>query len=444
MFRLLSVLFLTLTVPLAVQAGENDWPSFRGGARAGVAEGPSYPDTWSADRNVVWKKTVPGRGWSSPVVWGERIFVTSVLSDADLPEQRKGLYIQDLNGKVQPGEHRWVVSCLDFKTGKPLWQHEAHKGVPAGPIHIKNSYASETPVCDGERLYVYFGNLGLFCYDLEGKQLWSHKLPAYKTSMGWGTGASPVAHAGRLYVVNDNEEKSTLTAYDGKTGKQLWQVPRTEKSNWATPFVWEHEQGTEIVTAATPKIRSYDLEGKQLWELAGMSVISIPSPFARRGLLYVSSGYVLDPLHRPVYAIRPGARGNITLAADETSSKHVAWSLPLAGPYHPTPLVYEDYLYVLYDRGMISCWEAKTGKQVYDRERLGPTAFTASPWACNGKVFCLSEDGDTVVVQAGKEFKVLDRNKLDEMSLATPALASGSLILRTQKHLYRLEKKDRD
>lgn len=441
MSRLISFLLLAVAIPGFAWAGENDWPSFRGGPRAGVAEAPTLPDTWDHQTNVVWKKPIPGRGWSSPVVWGQRIFVTSVVSDSEVPEQRMGLYIQDLAGKVQPGTHRWLVSCLDFQTGKTLWQHEAHKGIPAGPIHIKNSYASETPACDGERLYVLFGNQGLFCCDLEGKQLWSHPLPACKTRMGWGTAASPVAHDGRLYVVNDNEERSTLTAYDGRTGKQLWQVERNEKSNWATPFVWQHDQGIEIVTAGTTRVRSYDLSGKPLWELAGMSIISIPTPFARHGLLYVTSGYIADPLIRPVYAIRPGARGDISLPANQSGSKDIAWALRQAGPYHPTPLVYGDHLYILYDRGLLSCYEAKTGKPIYERERLGPTAFTASPWGCNGKVFCLSEDGESIVVQAGPEFKVLGRNRLDEMSLATPALANGSLILRTQQHLYRLEQK---
>lgn len=433
-------LILGLT-PLA-NAGETDWPSFRGGALAGVAEAPTLPDTWSTEKNVVWKVDLPGRGWSSPVVLGQRVFVTGVVSDGKVPEPRKGLYIQDLNGKVQEGEHRWLVSCLDFKTGKPLWTREAHKGKPAGPIHLKNSYASETPVTDGNRLYVSFGNQGVFCFDLEGKQLWSKQLPAYRTRMGWGTAASPVAHAGRLFLVNDNEEKSTLTALDGKTGKELWQVERDEKSNWATPFVWQNDLRTEIITPGTTKIRSYDLDGKALWEMGGMSVISIPTPSARHGLLYVSSGYVLDPFNRPVFAIRPGASGDLTLKPDETSSKFVAWAQKQAGPYHPSPLVYGDYLYVLYDRGMLSCFEAKTGKLVYDRQRFGPgaTAFTASPWAYQGKLFCLSEDGDTFVIQAGPAFKVLGRNKLDEMCLATPALANGSLILRTQEKLYRLEK----
>jgi outer membrane protein assembly factor BamB len=443
MTRPASALAVFLLVTRAVLAGEADWPSFRGGERAGSAEAKSLPDAWSPEQNVVWKCDIPGRGWSSPIVWGERVLVTSVMTDGKLAEARKGLYIQDLSGKVQPGEHRYLVHCLDFKTGKTLWTREAHKGAPANPIHIKNTYASETPVVEDGRIYVYFGNVGLFCYDLDGQLLWSTKTPVVKMRMGWGSGASPVAHEGRLYVVNDNEERSTLTAYDGKTGKQVWQVERDEKSNWATPFIWKNETRTEIVTAGTNKIRSYDLDGKLLWEMGGMSIISIPTPFARHALLYVSSGYVMDLFNRPVYAIRPGAKGDITLPADAKSSKDVAWAQRLAGPYHPTPLVHGDYLYVLYDRGMLSCFEAKTGKLVYEQQRLGAgaTAFTASPWAYNGKVFCLSEDGDTIVVQAGPEFKILGRNKLDEMSLATPAIAHGSLIVRTQNQLFRLEAK---
>jgi outer membrane protein assembly factor BamB len=431
------LLALALTAPLTA---DDNWPAFRGGARAGVAEGKTLPDEWDAKKNVVWKADVPGRGWSSPVVWGDHVFVTSVMSDAKTPEPRKGLYVQDLNGKTPPGEHRWLLHCLDFRSGKVLWTREAFKGKPGSTIHLKNTFASETPVTDGERVYAYFGNVGLACYDLKGKELWSQKWTPYKTRMGWGTAASPALHGDRLYVVHDNEEKSFLAALDKYTGKQVWRVERDEKSNWATPFVWENAKRTEIVTAGTGKVRSYDLDGKLLWEFRGMSVITIPTPFTRHGLLYVSSGYVLDPFQRPVYAIRPGASGDVTLPEKATASKDVAWCQRLAGPYNPTPLVYGDYLYVLYDRGFLACYEAKTGKPVYDRQRLGPTAFTASPWAYNGKVFCLSEDGETIVVQAGPTFKVLGKNDLGEMCLATPALAGGSLFVRTQTRLYRLRK----
>jgi outer membrane protein assembly factor BamB len=443
MLRLAAFTALLLG-PAAALGGQGDWPAFRGGGLA-VVEKPTLPDSWGPERNVVWKADIAGRGWSSPVVWGDRVFVTSVASDQKPPEARKGLYIQDLNGKVPPGEHRWLVHCLDFGTGKPLWTREVHKGTPAGPVHIKNSYASETPVVDGERIYALFGNLGLFCLTHDGKQLWEKRFPAVKTRMGWGPAASPALDEGRLFLVNDNEEHSTLTALD-RDGKQLWQVERDEKSNWATPFVWHNDKRTEIVTAGSKRVRSYGLDGKPLWELEGMSVISIPTPFAHDGLLYVASGYVADPFHRPVYAIRPGADGDISLKEGETANDWIVWSQKMAGPYNPTPLAHGDHLYVLYDRGLLSCFDARTGKPVYEKERVGQgsSGFTASPWAYDGKVFCLSEDGDAFVIQAGPAFKLLGKNSLDEMCLATPAPAHGSLVLRTQEHLYRFARQKQE
>jgi outer membrane protein assembly factor BamB len=417
-------------------AAQDNWPAFRGGEHGGVGAGPTLPDSWAADKNVLWKADVPGRGWSSPVVWGDRVYLTAVESDAKNPPPRKGLYISDLSGKVPEGEHRWFVHCLDARAGKSLWKREAFKGKPAGTTHIKNSLASETPVTDGGRVYAYFGNVGLACYDRDGKPLWSQKWQARKTRMGWGTAASPALAGDRLFVVNDNEEKSFVVALDTKTGKELWKVERDEKSNWATPFVWKNGKRTELVTAGSGRVRSYGLDGKLLWQLRGMSMISIPTPVAGDGLLYVTSGYVADPFLKPLYAIRPGAEGDISLKADEDSNKWVAWCRRQAGPYHPSPLAYDGFVYVLYDRGFLSCYEAQTGKPVYEKQRLGATAFTASPWAYNGKVFCLSEDGDTFVVRAGRDFKVLGRNRLDEMTLATPATAGGSLFVRTASKLY--------
>jgi outer membrane protein assembly factor BamB len=414
-----------------------DWPQFRGPQGSGVADTGSFPTSWDQKRNIAWKTAIPGLGWSSPVVAGNKIFLTTVVNDKAAPP-RKGLYIADLLGKIPPGEHRWIVCCLDWDTGKILWQRTVHKGSPESTRHLKNSYASETPVTDGERLYAYFGNLGLFCFDMEGKPLWSKKWGNFTTRMGWGTGASPVLHKNRLYVLNDNEDKSFLSALDSRTGEEMWWVERDEKSTWSTPFVWENELRSEIVTAGTKKVRSYSLEGKLLWELAGMSVIAIPTPCAHNGFLYVSSGYILDT-KRPMYAIRPGAGGDVSLKDNETGNKFIAWSNKLAGPYHPSPLAYGDHVYVLYDRGFLNCYDARTGKEVY-RKRLDPGSdkFTASPVAANGKIYCLSEDGDTFVVKAGPDFQVLAKNGLDEMSLATPALVRDSILLRTQGHLYRI------
>jgi outer membrane protein assembly factor BamB len=426
--------FLALLPDPSVRAGEN-WPQFRGPA-AGVAESDNLPDTWSLTKNVAWKCDVPGRGWSSPVVWGDRVFLTSVVTDGKFEEAKKGLYFGGDRSKPSMDLHHWMVWCFDLKTGKKLWEKEVHKAAPTGPVHIKNTYASETPVTDGERLYAYFGNVGMFCFDLDGRQLWSEKWGPFKMRFGWGTAASPVVHRGRLYLVNDNDEKSFLVALDAKTGKQVWRVERDEKSNWATPFVWENEQRTEVVTSGTQRVRSYDLDGKLLWELGGMSSIVIPTPFARHGLLYVCSGYVLDKT-KPLFAIRPGAAGDITPKGEE-GNKHIAWFQKSAGPYNPTPLVYGDYLYVLYDMGQLSCYDARTGQLLYEKQRLGGQ-FTASPWAYGGKVFCLSEDGVTHMIEAGPKFKLLGKNSLDEMCMATPAAVRGRLLVRTLTKLYCIE-----
>ncbi len=415
----------------------SNWPQFRGNS-CGLGEEMSFPLFWDQKRNVVWQADIPGRGWSSPVVWGDKIFLTAVQSDKP-PQPRKGLYLRDTIGKVPPGEHRWLVLCLDWHSGKILWQKTLHKGIPPSTIHLKNTYASETPVTDGRRLIAYFGNLGLFCLDLEGKELWSKKLASVRTRLGWGTGASPVLYKDRVYLLNDNEDSSFLSALDVKTGNEIWRVDRQEKSGWATPFIWENKLRTEIVTCASRRIRSYDLDGELLWELAGMSSIVIPTPSAANGLLYLTSGYVVDS-RRPIFAVRPGAHGDISLKGNETSNSFIAWSHKLAGPYHPSPLVFDNHLYVLNDRGILACYNAGSGKEMY-KKRIDPGSdkFTASPVAADGKVYCTSEDGDTFVIKAGPTFQVLAKNSLDDMCLATPALVRGSIIVRTMSKLVRIE-----
>jgi len=434
----LPLMMLILTA--AAAAAADNWPGFRGPGSLGVAEDPNLPDTWSTTENVTWKTDIPGAGWSSPAVWGDNIFLTSVIGSAESEKPKKGLYFGG-ERKAPTDIHRWMVYCVDFKTGKIRWEREVKKGPPESSHHLKNTYASETPVTDGERVYAYFGNVGVFCFDMSGKQLWSKTWGPFQTRYGWGTAASPVLHKDRLYIVNDNEQQSFIVALNKKTGDEVWRVERKEGSNWATPYIWENEIRTEIITPGTGRVRSYDLNGKLLWEFGGMSSIAIPTPFSRHGLVYIASGYIGDQ-HRPVYAIKPGAAGDISLKPGETSNKYIAWYLPQAGPYNPSPLVYGDYYYTLYDRGFFTCHDAKTGNEVYPRVRIDPgvNAFTSSPWAYNGKIFCLSEDGDTFVIKAGPEFKLLGKNSLDEMCMATPAIVRGSLIVRTASKLYRISK----
>jgi len=437
------LLLILAAAGLELSAADN-WPQFRGPQSNGaVADDPRLPDTWSATANVMWKTDIPGIGWSSPVVWGDRIFLTSVISAVAPESPKKGLYFGGNRENIPADEHRWMVYAVDWRTGKIVWEREVHRGVPRSSHHLKNTYASETPATDGERVYAYFGNLGMFVFDMDGKPVWKQSWGPFRTRYGWGTAASPVLHRERIYVVNDNDDGSFLVSLDKRTGKQIWRVERDEASNWSTPYIWENERRTEIVTTGSKRIRAYDLDGKVLWELGGMSSIVIPTPFSQLGLLFVTSGYVGDST-RPVFAVRQGARGDISLKNEAASNESVAWSLPQAGPYNPSPLVYGDHYYTLLDRGIMTCHNARTGREIYGKQRIDPaaSAFTASPWAYNGRIFALSEDGDAFVIQAGPEFKVLGKNSLDEMCMATPAIVRGSLIVRTASKLYRIARAD--
>jgi len=453
---LLGLVMLT-GVPRA--AGQGEWPMFRGLQAGDIPDDPALPDTWSETENVVWKTDVPGLSWSSPVIWGDHIFVTSAIGTGEMPPPLPGLYDPgNESGATAPtDEHRWMVYNIDFESGQVRWQREIHSSAPPIARHLKNSYASETPVTDGRRVYAYFGSIGvLVALNMSGETVWQAEVGAFETFVALGQAASPVLHEDRLYIVNDNSVGSFLAAFDKSTGEEIWRVDREASGqSWSTPFVWENELRTEIVIAATSGVHSYDLDGNMLWEIHGMSMLTTPTPFAKHGLLYISSGYPAGGL-RPVYAVRAGASGDISVFSEEeerfgiaerfpgerVSSEHIAWSYPLLGTYSTSALVYGDYYYTLLDRGFLLCHDARTGDEIYGRQRLEiGNGFTASPWAYNGKVFLLSEDGDTYVVQAGAEFEILHKNSLNEMSLATPAVARGSLILRTQSKLYRIAKR---
>jgi len=439
MHRRMCCATILCAVLVPASLAEVNWPCFRG-TSCGVAEDAVLPVSWSTTENVVWKVDVLGRGWSCPLVWGDRVFLATVASEGHVEEAKKGLYLGGERNTPSSAVHHWIVYCFDWDSGKTVWQKTVHQGKPAQPVHIKNTYASETPVTDGERVYFYFANVGVFCFDLDGKELWHKKLEPVKMRYNWGTAASPMLHGDRLFIINDNDEKSYLLALDKRTGEQVFRVEREEKSNWVTPYVWENAERTELVTCGTGKVRSYDLKGQLLWELGRMSAIAIPTPVDKDGLLYISSGYVGDRENRPVYAVRPGASGDITPKDEQDTGEYVAWYHKVGGPYNPSPIVYGDYFYILHDRGTVNCYDRRTGKVIYEGQQLAgdARAFTVSPWANDGKLFFLSEEGDTFVVQAGPEFKVLGRNALNEMCMATPATLRGSIIIRTLTKLYRI------
>jgi len=435
---LLAALTLAFAATLIATEASN-WPQFRGPGARGIGTGEALPDSWSATENVAWKTDIPGRGWGSPIIWGDKVFLSSVINSGESEEPKKGLYFGGNRPDAPTTIHRWVAYCFDLNSGTILWEKTLHEAPPESSIHLKNSYSSETPVTDGERVYFYFGNLGIFAFDLEGELQWSKSLPARKTRHGWGTAASPVLHEGRLYLVNDNDEASWLMAIDAKSGEEIWKIDREPESNWSTPYVWENELRTELIVPATYRVISYDLEGEELWSFEGMSSITIGTPYAADGLLYLSSGYV-GSRHKPIYAIRPGASGDISIDETLRSNDYIVWCDWRAAPYNPTTLVYEGLLYSLLDRGLLSVMDPKTGAFHFERERLqdSKSGFTASPWAYNGKVFCLNEDGETYVFKAGKSYKPIGVNRLaeDDMGMATPAMTNNKLLIRTSARLY--------
>ena len=581
----------------------DDWPQFRGPQSDGVAAS-TIPSEWGPGSNVLWKVKIPGLGWSSPIVCGDKVFVTTArtenqtrpsggfgmrgggagrggfgggrggppfgppppgqifppfledrlgLSDAQkkqvhdlqtevdaelaklLTEQQKKtlkeppdeegpprrrrpepgqilptseierlklsdaqkkeledfqkatrsklekIFTDEQKGQLQamreggpgggPGGRRggpggrggrggrgmgeripnatyhWQVVCLDRNTGKVLWNKQALEGKPRVAIQPNNSYASETPVSDGRRVYAYFGMHGLYCYDFSGKELWKKDFGAYPTVMGQGPASSPVLDGERLFLQIDNEEKSFLVALNAGTGDELWRVSRDERTNHSSPVVWKNNVRTELVTSGSRKVRSYDpATGKVIWELE-IGGRCYASPVGDAEMLYVGSepGMGMNGGGGGgLYAVKAGASGDITLAENETSNAGVAWSAPRGGPEKASPLLYNGHLYVVKNNGgLITCYDKTTGKPLYRHRIPGAAAFWTSPWAAEGKIFCLDDAGTTHVLDAGPEFKVLGTNKLDELFWATPAVADGSIYLRGVDNLYCIRTTDK-
>ena len=462
--RRLAAVAVALALPLTAAGQEPNWPRFRGPDANPVGTHPRLPTTWSTTENVEWAATVPGVGWSSPVVWGNRVFLTSATSPGEMKGPSLGTdfsnnYIAELRAQGLPPEEvnrrlyardrelpgeiviELRLYCLDLETGETLWERELYRGRPLGGRHRKNSYASETPVTDGENVYVYFTHHGLFAFDLEGNPVWETSLAALPTVRDFGTGASPALHGERLYVLNDNEESGFLAAFDKRTGGELWRTRReiTErrKTGWSTPFVWENELRSEVVTVGPGIVISYDLDGDPLWRMGRTAGSPIQSPFAWDGRLFVAAG-ASGGQYRPLAAIRPGGQGDITPPEGSNESDHVVWYDRLAGgTYLPTPVIYDGALYVLYSRGIFARYNVDTGERVY-RSRIaeGAAAFTASPWAYGGYIFALGEEGDTFVIEAGDEYRLVRVNDLQDWTLASPAIVGDRLLIRTRSHLY--------
>jgi len=431
----------------AVQSPKPDsprWPGFRGRDASGVSDGQRLPDTWSAStgENVRWKVEIPGLAHSSPIVWRDRVFVTSAISSRTDATFKPGLYGAGTASEDRT-KHNWIVRALDLATGKTVWTQTAYSGEPKEKRHIKATYANATPFTDGRYVVAFFGSQGLYAYDMNGRLVWkkdlgvlntgAYDLPEYE----WGTASSPIIYKDLVIVQCDTQDESFVLAADIKTGNTVWKTARKELPSWGTPNVYQPSNGgsAELVTNASNFIRGYDPDtGAERWRLGGSSKITAPTPVFGGGLFIVASGRAPE---RPIFAIRPGGSGDITPPGDAESGSHIAWRKTGRGSYMPTPLIYGDIVYVLGNAGLFDAYELATGAEVY-RQRLDHrgSGFSSSPVAADGRIYLSSEDGDLFVVKSGRTFELLAKNSMGEPLMATPALAGGTMLVRGEKHLF--------
>jgi outer membrane protein assembly factor BamB len=418
-----------------------DWPQFRGIKASGVAEGFSVPVSWDVAKgtNVVWNTPVPGLGLSSPVVWGDEVFISTSISGKSDANLKVGLY-GDIASVEDDTPHEWRIYALDKKTGAIKWQQTVYKGVPKVKRHTKSSHANSTLATDGERIVAFFGSEGLHVFDMKGKLLWKKDLgvldAGYYMVPGaqWETGSSPVIHDGMVIVQADVQKGSFLAMFDAQDGREVWRVPRTDVPTWSTPTVHVVNGQTQILVNGMRQVGAYDFKtGKEIWTLSGGGDIPVPTPVVNEGLIYITNAH---GMLSPVYAIRETASGNISLKGDQTSNEGILWSTPRGGGYLSTPLVYRGLAYVVRYNGVLVVFDAKTGEKKYEQRLAGATsAFTSSPVGNDGKVYIASEDGQVFVLKAGPTYELLAMNEMNTPLLATPALSEGRLLLRTQDRL---------
>ncbi|HUS12691.1 MAG TPA: PQQ-binding-like beta-propeller repeat protein [Pyrinomonadaceae bacterium] len=423
------------------------WPSFRGPQASGIAEKQNLPDRWDAKsgENILWRTPIPGLAHSSPVVWGNRIFVTSAVSSDPKANFRPGLY-GDGDASKDRTLHRWMIYALDKRTGKIEWERVAHQGQPVDKRHIKSTYANSTPATDGRIVVAWFGSQGVYAYDVNGKFLWkvdlgrldlgAYDIPTYE----WGPASSPIIWNGLVILQCDTQTDSFLLALDAATGKTVWKTDRDELPSWGTPTIANTANGPVLVANASNFIRGYDPStGKELWRLGGSSKITAPTPIFGEGLFVVASGRGPE---RPIFVVRPSARGDLTLPDGKTASDAIVWSRTGRGSYMPTPLVYNGVLYVLANNGTFDAYDLKTGNELY-RQRLATvgSGFSASPVAADGKIYLSNEDGEMLVVAAGEKFNHLGTNSMGELLMATPALSDGVMYVRSSASLFAIGRK---
>jgi outer membrane protein assembly factor BamB len=422
------------------------WPSFRGANASGVADGQHLPDRWNGrtGENVLWRTPIPGLAHSSPIVWGDRVFVTSAISSRANATFKPGLY-GDGDASDDISVQKWMLYALDTRSGAIVWERVAAEGPPHNKRHVKSTYASASPVTDGRIVVAWFGSEGVHAFDVNGRPLWAvdlgrvdvgaYDIPSYE----WGPASSPILWNGLVILQCDTQADSFLLALDAATGRTVWKSDRQELPSWGTPTVITSRGHSELVTNAANYVRGYNpRSGEELWRLGGSSKITAPTPILANDLIIVASGRRPE---RPIFAVRPGARGDLTLRPNQTAGGAVAWSKTGRGSYMPTPLAYRGILYALNNDGIFDAYDIDTGADIF-RHRLDPvgSGFSASPVAADGRLYLSNEDGEMLVVAAGREFRLIGTNSMGELLMATPALSNGVMYVRSSSSLFAIGK----
>ena len=435
--RISLALFIatSFVVSLAGAASAGNWPQWRGPDGSGISTEKNLPSQWSPTKNIKWKTPIEGRGHSSPIVWENKIFVTTAIEGAEVPGAKAAKHLIDNKDFVHPDsvganrKHTFKVVALNRDNGKILWETVAWEGTPYDDRHRKSSYAASTPATDGKLVYAYFGSEGLYAYDFNGKLAWKADVGKL-ANLGMGTATSPILFENVVIVQadEDNGEKSFIVAYDKTTGKEVWKTPRKVQISWSTPLLARSAKRTELIASGTESIIAYDpATGKELWTHKGVESNAIPSPVANNEMVYLVAGYPA----KIAMAIRLGQSGDLT------GTPNVPWQYTKGTAYVPSPILYGDYLYLTTDRGILTCIDAKTGAVVYEGGRIPiPATFTASPVAFDGKILLTSEDGDTFMVKAGPKHEIIGTNSIGEPVYASPAIADGRIYIRGEKNIY--------
>jgi outer membrane protein assembly factor BamB len=444
---LLPILFpLWLTVHVMAQPRYTEqWPQFRGPFASGVIDSMDLPERWDihTGENIRWKIAIPGLGHSCPVIWDKWLFLTTAVSGSGHDSLKVGLYgdIDEVNDR---SVHEFRVYCIDKYTGEILWERLAHRGIPRTDRHTKSSHANPTPATNGKYVVAFFGSEGLYCYDFEGNLRWKKDFgtmnagPYTDPDVEWGFASSPILHEDRVIVQCDFLGDGFIASLDVETGKEIWRTPREEVSTWCTPNFYCSGSNRQVVVNGWKHIGGYDFDtGERIWNLSGGGDAPVPTPVFGNGLIFIHGAHGRNS---PIFAIRPDARGDISLEGESTSNCYIAWSIERGGAYMSTDLVCDGYLYNLRMNGNLTCYRATTGEVVY-RERLPETrGITASGICSDGKLYYATEQGDVYVVKAGPGFEVISVNPLDDLIMATPAISENNIYFRTQHYLIAVGK----